>query len=264
MEFLPVMRGGVVEPSEVAVRLREETALVCLMAVNNETGVRQPIEEVAALVKKTDALLFVDAVQAFPHEKIDVKKWGVDLLSVSSHKIYGPKGVGAMYVRGGVKIERLVGGGEQERGLRGGTLNVPAIVGFGEAVRLLEEGREETEKKVRAVRERFLAGLSSLDGVTVNGEEEKRTAAIVNLRVCGGKNSTLLYRTDLAGVMMAAGSACSSASVKPSHVLTAMGFSEQEASECVRVSFGVENTPEEMDEAARIFTRAVNELRENS
>lgn len=183
------------------------------------------------------------------------------MLSVSSHKLCGPKGAGALYLRSGVKVEKLVGGGEQERGLRGGTLNVPAIVGFGEAVRILEETRAQAEEKLKALCRRFLDGISELQ-ISVNGEEQYRSAAILNLRVPDVNNATLLYRTDLAGLMLAAGSACSSASVKPSHVLTAMGLDEAAARECVRISFGVHNTIEEIDEAARIFTKVVKELRE--
>lgn len=260
VEYLPVGKDGRVQTEEVKARLKESTALVCVMAVNNETGVRQPIEEIAAAVKDTGALFFVDAVQAYPHEKIDVKAWGVDMLSVSSHKICGPKGVGALYLRSGVKIEKLVGGGEQERGLRGGTLNVPAIVGFGEAARLLEENRACTERRVKELCNRFLDGVKGL-GVRVNGEKNYRTAPILNLRVLGVDNATLLYRADLAGLMLAAGSACSSASVKPSHVLTAMGLSDSQAKESVRVSVGAHNTAEEIDEAVKIFKKIVAELR---
>jgi cysteine desulfurase len=159
-----------------------------------------------------------------------------------------------------VKIDRLVGGGEQERGLRGGTLNVPAIVGFGEAVKRLEETRARKEEKILAAQKAFLEGL---DGVEYSVNGENRLPAILNLRIHGVQNATLLYRADLAGVMLAAGSACSSASVKPSHVLTAMGLPEDEAKECVRVSFGEETAVEECAEAARILKEIILELRKN-
>ena len=260
VEYLPVGKEGRVQAEEVKARLRETTALVCVMAVNNETGIRQPIEEIAAAVKHSGALLFVDAVQAYPHETIDVKGWGVDMLSISSHKIFGPKGVGALYIKSGVKIDKLVGGGEQERGLRGGTLNVAAIVGFGEAVRLLEENRAQTKQTVETLCSRFLKGIAEL-GVLQNGEPAYRAAPILNLRIPGVENATLLYRADLEGLMIAAGSACSSASVKPSHVLTAMGLTEKEAKESVRISFGAQNTAEEIDNAVKIFTKIVKDLR---
>ena len=260
VEYLPVTAGCVVDERELAARLRENTALVCVMAVNNETGTRQPVQKIAKLCREKGALFFTDAVQAYPHEKISVKEWGVDMLSVSSHKINGPKGVGALYIRSGVKIEKLVGGGEQERGLRGGTLNVPAIVGFGEAVKLLEETRARKEAQIKAVESKFLQGL---DGVEYSINGENRLPAIVNLRFNGVPNASLLYRADLAGLMLAAGSACSSASVKPSHVLTAMGFDERAAKECVRVSFGESNTLLEAEEGAKILKELVKELRKN-
>ena len=260
VETIPVGEDGMVHVEEVKARLKETTALVCVMAVNNETGIRQPVEEIAAVVKGSGALFFVDAVQAYPHEKIDVKAWGVDMLSISSHKIFGPKGVGALYIRSGVKIDKLVGGGEQERGLRGGTLNVPSIVGFGEAVRLLEENRAKSEQKVKGLCERFLQGILELS-VGINGDQNYRSAPILNLWVSGVDNATLLYKADLEGLMIAAGSACSSASVKPSHVLTAMGLSEKHAKESVRISFGAQNTEEEVDEAAKIFVETVKGLR---
>ena len=261
VEYLSVDERGFVRVEEVAKKLRKETALVCVMAVNNETGVRQPIEKIGELLDGTETLFFVDAVQAFPHERVAPNEWKADLVAVSAHKLGGPKGIGALYVKSGVKLARLIGGGEQERGLRGGTLNVPAIVGFGEAVKRNEAGRDEANAKITALSRRFLEKIFTVGGVSVNGSEKERTPAILNLRIEGVSNATLLYKTDLAGLRIAAGSACSSASVKPSHVLTAMGLSEREAKECIRVSFGVTNTIEEIDEAAAILKRAIEELR---
>ena len=261
VEVLPVNEGGRVEVNEVIARLKPTTALVCIMRVNNETGVVQPIEELSPTIRQNGALFFVDGVQAAPHERIDVKKWGVDMLSVSSHKLHGPKGCGVLYIRSGVKVEKLVGGGEQERGLRGGTLNVPAIVGFAAAFGKTERLREETEERIAKLQKLFLDGISGLDGVSINGEDEPRTAAVLSLRVAGVDNATLLYKADLEGLCIAAGSACASASVKPSHVLLAMGLSEQAAKETVRVSFGRQNTEEEVQKAAEIFVKTVKSLR---
>ncbi|MBQ8373994.1 MAG: cysteine desulfurase [Clostridia bacterium] len=259
--WLPVNEGGRVEPSAVEREMDDRVALVAVMRVNNETGVVQPIEEIGKIVKAHGALFFVDAVQAAPHEKIELQKWGADLLSVSSHKLGGPKGCGALYIKSGVRVEKLVGGGEQERGLRGGTLNAPAIVGFAEALKLTEQNREQTETKMKALKNAFLAGISLLEGVTLNGNRENAIDAVLSLRVAGVENATLLYRADLAGLCIAAGSACASASVKPSHVLTAMGLSERAAKECVRVSFGAQNTVEEAEEAAKIFCACVQSIR---
>lgn len=262
IEYIPVNEGGRVEVNDVKRLLRPTTAILCVMRVNNETGVVQPIEQLAPLAKENGCLFFVDAVQAFPHEKIDVKAWGADLLSVSSHKVHGPKGCGALYIRSGVKMEKLVGGGEQERGLRGGTLNVPAIVGFAAAVEKTVKEYSESAEKLLAIKKRFLDGIAELDGVTVNGDGEI-SPAVLSLRVQGVDNATLLYKADLQGLCIAAGSACASASVKPSHVLTAMGRTEKEAKETVRISFGRQNTTEEADEAAKIFVEVVKSLRKN-
>lgn len=196
VEYIPVNDGGRVELNTVKRLLRPSTALVCVMRVNNETGVIQPIEELAPIVKESGALFFVDGVQAAPHEKIDVKKWGVDLLSISSHKLHGPKGCGALYIRSGVKMERLVGGGEQERGMRGGTLNVPAIVGFSAAVEKTVQGMDTFHRAVEETRKAFLDGISALDGVQVNGDERYRLGAVLSLSVDGVDNATLLYRLD--------------------------------------------------------------------
>ena len=263
VEYIPVNDGGRVELNTVKRLLRPSTALVCVMRVNNETGVIQPIEELAPIVKETGALFFVDGVQAAPHEKIDVKKWGVDLLSISSHKLHGPKGCGALYIRSGVKMERLVGGGEQERGMRGGTLNVPAIVGFSAAVEKTVQGLDTFHRAVEETRKAFLDGISALDGVQVNGDERYRLGAVLSLSVDGVDNATLLYRLDLDGLCVAAGSACASASVKPSHVLTAMGMTEERARQTVRISFGRQNTAAEGARAAEIFVNAVKSLRKN-
>lgn len=259
VEEIPVNEGGRVETNAILRAIREDTALVCVMRVNNETGIVQPIEEIAKITHDAGVLFFVDAVQAAPHEAIDVREWGVDLLSVSSHKLHGPKGCGALYIKSGVQIERLVGGGEQERGLRGGTLNVPAIVGFAAAVEALDY--EATNRAIAAAKDAFLRGISALDGVTRNGDCAHAIDGVLSLRVEGVDNATLLYKTDLAGLSIAAGSACSSASVKPSHVLTAMGMSERAAKESVRVSFSGLTTEEEAQEAARIFVACVQAVR---
>ncbi len=261
VEYLPVGKEGRVQAEEVKARLKETTALVCVMAVNNETGIRQPIEEIAAAVKNTGALLFVDAVQAYPHEKIDVKGWGVDMLSISSHKIFGPKGVGALYLKSGVKIDRLVGGGEQERGMRGGTVNVASVVGLAEAYALAREEMTENNEKIKKLVRLYLQEIACLDGVTQNGDSQNALPSVLNLHFEGVDNTTFLYKMDLKGVCLAAGSACASASVKPSHVLTAMGLTEEQAKASVRFSFGKNNTKEEILRGAALTIETVRLLR---
>jgi cysteine desulfurase len=261
VEYLPVNQGGRVALSDISERLRSDTALVCLMAANNETGVLQPIKETAALAHEKGALFFTDAVQLAPYQAIDVRSLGVDLLSMSSHKFYGPKGCGALYIKNGVKMEKLVGGGEQERGLRGGTLNVAAIVGMAEAYRIARAEMDENERKLQALFQAFMQKISLLSDIEQNGKDEPRLSAVLNLRIKGVENTALLYRMDLKGISLAAGSACASASIKPSHVLTAMGLDERAAKECVRISFGKNNTVEEIEQAAQTLIETVEKLR---
>ena len=259
--YLPVNEGGRVEMNAVKAAVNEQTALVCLMAANNETGVLQPIKEGAQIAHEMGALFFTDAVQAAPYMPIDVKEWGVDMLSLSAHKFYGPKGCGALYIKNGVKIEKLVGGGEQERGLRGGTVNVPSVIGLAAAYELAAKSFSQTQTKIQKLRELFLKEISVLNGVKINGDKNA-LPAILNLRFDGVENTSFLYNMDLQGVCLAAGSACASASVKPSHVLTAMGLSNEQAKESVRFSFGKHNTEEEIVLGARLTVETVLKLRE--
>ena len=262
VEYIPVNGDGIVEVSAVEKLLSNEVALVCVMAANNETGALQPVKEIAELAKSHGALFFTDAVQLAPHEKIDVKALGVDMLSFSAHKFYGPKGVGVLYVKSGVKIEKFIGGGEQERGLRGGTVNVPSVVGMAAAYEKNVATMYETNEKIGKLRALFLKEISVLDGVSINGKNG--LPSILNLQINGIENAAFLYAMDLKGVAFSAGSACASASVKPSHVLTAMGLSEAAAKECVRISFGGENTEEEIILAAKLFVETVTAQREKN
>lgn len=260
---IPVDRGGRVEMNALESLLDGNTGLVAVMAANNETGVLQPVGEIAALAKARGALFFSDCVQLAPYAAIDVRDFGTDMLSLSSHKFYGPKGCGVLYIRGGVKTQGLIVGGEQERGLRGGTTNVPSVVGLAAAYEKNLATVSQTNDKLRRLRERFLEEFLPVGGVEINGEGE-RLPSVLNLRIRGVDNADFVYRMDLSGVCVAAGSACASASIKPSHVLTAMGRTEEEAKECVRVSFGKENTEEEVVLAAAIARETVTRLREKN
>ena len=257
--YLPVNKGGMVELNVLQAAISERTALVGIMAANNETGCLQPIAECVKLAHEVGALFFTDAVQYAPYLPIDVKEWGVDMLSLSAHKFYGPKGAGALYVKNGVKIEKLIGGGEQERGLRGGTSNVPAIVGLSAAYLKNKATMSAANEKLKRLRDVFLEGVSALSGVSVNGEEG--LFGIVNVRFEGVLNTDLLYNLDLQGVCISVGSACASASVKPSQVLLAMGLTEEETRESVRFSFGKDNTEEEILFAVDKTVEIVQRLR---
>ena len=259
--YLPVNKGGRVEMNALEEAITEKTGLVALMWANNETGAKQPIERACELAHEKGALFFTDAVQAAPYLPIDVQKLGVDMLSVSAHKFHGLKGSGALYIKNGVKIEKLVGGGEQERGLRGGTVNVPSVVALALAYEKTRREQTKTNEKLKALSELFMREIASIDGVTRNGDRENALPSILNLRFKGVENTAFLYNMDLKGVCLAAGSACASASVKPSHVLTAMGLTEREAKESVRFSFGSTNTEAEIREAARLTKETVERLR---
>ena len=265
--YLPVNAGGRVELTALSSAIDERTALVCLMTANNETGVLQPVQDGVKLAHEKGALFFTDAVQAAPYMPIDVRELGVDMLSFSGHKFYGPKGVGALYIKSGVKVEKLIGGGEQERGLRGGTVNVPLVVGFAEAYKKIRREMTENTQKLQTLSALFeeelyarLANVDGFGGVTLNGERQNKIPSVLNLRFCGIENTALLFNLDLRGVCVAAGSACASASVKPSHVLTAMGMDEKTAKECIRISIGKDNTEAEMRRAAATIAEVIGKL----
>ncbi len=260
--WLPVNERGRVEPSELKRAISEDTGLICVMAANNETGVIQPFAECARIARENGSLFFTDAVQAAPYLPIDVKAWGADLLSFSAHKFYGPKGVGALYIRRGVKIGRLIAGGEQERGLRGGTVNVPAVAGLAAAYEKNVKGMAENNARIAALKKLFLKEIfAKVPAATLNGDGENCLPSIVNLCFEGIDNAAFLYNMDLHGVAVSAGSACASASVKPSHVLTAMGLDERRSRSSVRFSFGRDNTEAEIVRGAALTAQIVEKLR---
>lgn len=258
---LPVNEKGEIQTEDLSAEIDEKTGLVAVMAANNETGVLQPVERLCQIAKDFGALFFTDAVQYAPYMPIDVKALGVDMLSLSSHKFYGPKGCGVLYIRGGIKTKGLIVGGEQERGLRGGTTNVPAVVGLATALEKNTLDMQANNEKIRALRELFLREISTLDDVMINGDTEKSLPAVLNVRFKGVNNADFVYNMDLQGVSLAAGSACASASIKPSHVLTAMGLDETQARESVRFSFGKDNTAEEILRGAELTKETVERLR---
>ena len=259
--YIPVNEGGRVEVNEVLRRLKPNTGLVGVMAANNETGALQPIKEIAIAVRENGALFFTDCVQYAPHKKIDVTSLGADMLAISSHKFYGPKGCGVLYIRKGVAIEKLVAGGEQERGMRGGTLNVPNIVGFAAAFEKCVDEMQQNEEKLLELRKLFISEILKIDGAAINGDGADVIPSIVNVRFEGVENAAFLYNMDLKGIAVAAGSACASASLKPSHVLTAMNLDERAAKSSVRFSFGKENTAEEVLFVAKTAAEVVKKIK---
>lgn len=261
VSYLPVNGQGRVETKALESMIGARTGIVAVMAVNNETGAVQPIKELAEIAHGAGALFFTDGVQAAPHMRLNVKELGVDMLSISSHKFYGPKGCGALYIKSGVRVKPLIVGGEQERGLRGGTTNVAAAVGMAAAYQKTVGSISETNEKMQKLRAAFLDGLKGLDGLHVYGDGG--VPAVLSLCIEGVTGVDLVYKLDLCGVSISAGAACASASVKPSHVLMAMGLSENEARECVRVSFGKGNTLEEAERAAVLVKEIAETLQKS-
>ncbi|MBW8060187.1 MAG: aminotransferase class V-fold PLP-dependent enzyme, partial [Solirubrobacterales bacterium] len=253
--YVGVDAEGLVDPKEVLEAIGPRTTLVSVMHANNEVGSVQPIAEIAAIARERGVLFHTDAVQSAGKLALEVDRLGVDLLSLSAHKIDGPKGVGALYVRRGVELEALVDGGGQQQGLRGGTENVPGIVGFGAACRLAKQRQSDWER-VRALRDRLQAGVErALPGAALNGPEHQRLPNTLSMRLPGIRGESLVYGMDRLGVALSSGSACKAGHPDPSHVLLAMGLSEEEAHGSVRFSLGHETTGEDVEAALTALTR---------
>jgi cysteine desulfurase len=260
--YLPVDSKGMVDPDDVRRALRAETWLVSVMHANNEIGTLQPVGEIAAICREQGVWLHCDAVQTFGLLDMDVQRLGVDMLSVSAHKLYGPKGVGALYIRGGVKIAPLLVGGAQERELRAGTENVPAIAGFAKAVELSRARYSTAWQKIWQLRERLRARLQELvPDIQVNGHPQQCHPGILSVTFARVSAESLLIALDRYGVAASAGAACSAGSIEPSHVLLALGMSETQAMSTIRLSLGRGNTPEEIDFAAEVIAEQVHRLR---
>ena len=252
--FFPVEPSGVVSPEKISENLKEETGLICLMKVNNETGCIQPVEETAKICKERNILLFSDCVQAATTQDLKHVLKFADAISLSAHKIGGPKGVGALIVKKGTPLKALIAGGEQERGLRGGTLNVPGIVGFAHALKLAQEEKEFFSKETLALRELFEGKLKERLGEEVSIDGENRVPNITHVTFLRG-GGEILQLLDLNGVAASGGAACSAHAALPSHVLTAMGRTEETARRGVRFSFGKETTKEEILKTVEIIAR---------
>lgn len=262
IDFIPADKSGIIDVDFLKRSVRGDTVIVCCMTANNEIGTIQPVDEVVKAAKSVGAYAMTDAVQAVGALDISVDKTGVDMLSLSAHKFYGPKGVGLLYVKTGVKIDPLVEGGEQERKKRGGTTNVAGVVGMSVALKRAIDDRETNSAKILALRERFVDEvLSDISGVKLNGDREKRLPLNADFSFEGVNGEALLYNLDLAGIAASNGSACSSGTVEPSHVLSAIGLSAKEASSSVRFTFGKNNTAEEVDFAAKTLKTCVERLR---
>lgn len=261
VEILPVTQEGVLDLAALRKSLQERTSLVCVMAANNEVGTLQPIREICALAHEAGARFFTDAVQAALYYDLDVKNSGMDMLSLSSHKFYGPKGMGVLYIKKDVPMSALIDGGEQERGLRGGTSNTAGAVGLAEALILANTEREENFEKVKKIRNHFLdCVFNDIPIAVLNGSRAQRIPCNANLSFPGINGTALLHRLDLCGIAASAGSACTSGAIEPSHVLTAMNLPAERTESAIRFSFGRENTVEQAEYTVGKLKKSLKEL----
>ncbi len=262
--LLDVHENGVVTAEDVAAAIREDTALVTVMFVNNEIGTVQPIREIGAVCREKGVLFHTDAVQAVGHIPVDVQDMNIDMLSLSGHKFHAPKGVGAMYVRKGIPVSILIEGGQQERGKRGGTENIPGIVGMAAALNEALETQEADMTHLSAMRDRLIEGLSKSPHSRLNGDREKRVPGTVNFCFEGIEGESLLLLLDDKGIAASSGSACTSGSLDPSHVLLALGLPHEVAHGSLRLSLSADVTAEQIDHIIASVTEVVEYLRNMS
>ena len=260
--YLPVDEYGLVSVESVKAAIRPDTVLITIMAANNEIGTLQPIAEIGKIAKENGILFHTDAVQAVGAVPIDVNAWNVDMLSLSGHKLHAPKGIGALYIRKGIRISNLIYGGAQERGLRAGTENLPGIVGLGKAIELAVAELPEYTERLTKLRDKLISGiLEKIPDVQLNGHPTIRLPGNVNVSVRYVEGEALLMRLDLAGVAASSGSACTSGSLDPSHVLLAIGLPHEIAHGSLRLSLGSDTTEEEVDYVLEKLPEIVSTLR---
>jgi cysteine desulfurase len=260
--FLPVDKYGMVDPDDVKKAITPKTILVSIMHANNEIGTIEPIEEISKICRERNVYLHTDAVQSFGAIDTNVNKLGVDLLSISAHKFYGPKGAGALYIRKGTRIEPLLHGGAQEMGKRASTHNVPGIVGMAKAVELAMKEMKERAEHAKRLRDRLIESfLKRVDDIILNGHPQKRLPNNCHFIVRYIEGEALLMALDQKGIEVATGSACSSGSLEPSHVLTAIGIPVVDARGSIRITLGRLTTDEDIDYVIEVFPKVVKELR---
>ena len=262
--YIEVDSSGVIEPEAVAAAVRKNTILVSVMAVNNEIGTVQPLAEIVRAVKRVNpnTLVHTDAVQALGKIPVDVHEWGVDLAAFAAHKLGGPKGTGALFVRSHVPVEAVIHGGGHERGLRSGTLNVAGIAGFGVAAELSAKDVDAETERLESLRNRLLGGLKAIaPDVKVNGDLERRVPGNLNISIPGADGETLLLLLDGAGIACSTGSACQSGAADPSHVLLSIGVSRELANGSLRFTLGRTSTPDDVDAALEALPDAIERAR---
>jgi cysteine desulfurase len=260
--YLPVNENGIIEIEDLKAAITDETILISVMHANNEIGTIQPIEEIGKIAREKGIKFHVDAVQSFGKIDVDVEKLNIDLLALSSHKINGPKGVGALYIKKGTRVVPLIHGGGQEKGIRGGTENVPGIVGFGKACELAANQLEEHQKKLSSIRDELIDKvLSTIPEAYLNGDREERLPNLVNFRFKAIEGESLILLLDAKGYQASTGSACSSNTLEASPVLTALGLDPVDVHGSLRISLAPESDTFDVDEFVGIVAEAVKRLR---
>lgn len=260
--YLPVDKDGLVTPEQVRDAITDKTILVSVMFANNEVGTIMPIPEIAAVCHEKGVLFHTDAVQAAGHIPIDVKAMGIDMLSISGHKFHGPKGVGVLYERKGIRLPSYIIGGEQEKGRRAGTENVAGIVGLGEALELAVTNMSETSARMTRMRDRLIEGIeATIPEVKLNGHRTKRLPNNVNFSIKYIEGESILLMLDMAGIAASSGSACTSGSLDPSHVLLALGLTHEVAHGSVRMTLGDDTTDEDIDYVLETLPKVARRLR---
>jgi len=263
--YLPVDKYGLVSPLALKNAITEKTILISIMSANNEIGTIQPIEEIGQIAREKGIYFHTDAVQVIGSIPVDVKKLKVDALSLSAHKFYGPKGSGVLYVRKGVRIENLMFGGAQEKNRRPGTENIPAIVGLGKAIEIATSNVDEYAKNMTNMRDKLIQGIfEKVEYVTLNGHPSNRLPGNVNISFEFIEGESLLLSLDMKGIAASSGSACTSGSLDPSHVLLALGLSHELAHGSLRLTLGHNNSEQDIDYLLEVLTPIVNRLREMS
>ena len=263
--YIPVDEYGMVSADDIKKAIRPDTILVSVMTANNEIGTIEPIKEIGAVCREKGVYFHTDAVQAVGHIKIDVKEMNIDLLSLSGHKIGAPKGIGALYIRKGVKIKNLIHGGQQEKGKRAGTENVIGIVALGKAIELAVSEMEDTTERLKYLRDKIINGvLKNIEYSRLNGHPEERLPGNVNISFEFIEGESMLLMLDAKGICASSGSACTSGSLDPSHVLLAIGLPHEKAHGSLRISLGYQNTEEEVDKLLEVLPPIVQRLREMS
>lgn len=262
--YVPVDEKGLINPDDIRKALRDDTALVTIMFANNEIGTIQPIKEIADICHEHKVLFHTDAVQAVGNVEINVKNMGIDLLSVSGHKIHAQKGIGALYIRKGIVIPNLIYGGAQEKNKRAGTENTAGIVGFAKAMEIACADIPAKIEKVTAMRNRLIDGILKLPRTRLNGDRDKRLCGNCNISIEGVEGESLLLMLDLNGICASSGSACTSGSLDPSHVLLALGLKHEVAHGSLRLSISEDTTDEDIDYILEVIPPVVKRLRDMS